>query len=124
MSFFLHEAIRQVHSNAVTIDGDSFDDVQVWDSDGNTVSIDNDAVTVIINQMIADNPMKMLRAERNRLLEEEVDPIVSNNLRWADMTAEKQTEWSNYRTALLDLPANQTPVDDDLSNITFPTKPE
>ena len=124
MSAFLHEAIREAHSNAVTISGDSFDDVEVWDIDGNTVSIDNDAVTVIINQMIADNPMKMLRLERNRLLLEEVDPIVSNNLRWADMTAEKQTEWSNYRRALLDLPANQTPADDDLSNITFPTKPE
>jgi len=123
MSFFLHEAIRQVHSNAVTIDGDSFDDVQVWDDDGNTVTINNDAVTVVINQMIADNPMKILRAERDRLLVEEVDPIVSNNLRWADMTSEKQTEWSNYRRALLDLPANQTPVDDSLSNITFPTKP-
>ena len=124
MSAFLHEAIREAHSNAVTISGDSFDDVEVWDIDGNTVSIDNDAVTVIIDQMIADNPMKMLRLERNRLLLEEVDPIVSNNLRWADMTAEKQTEWSNYRRALLDLPANQTPADDDLSNITFPTKPE
>jgi len=124
MSFFLHEAIREVHNNAVTINGDSFEDVQVWDSDGNTVTINNDAVTVVINQMIAANPMKMLRLERDRLLEEEVDPIISNNLRWADMTSEKQTEWSNYRRALLDLPANQTPVDDALSNIIFPTKPD
>jgi hypothetical protein len=39
------------------------------------------------------------------------------------MSSDKQTEWTTYRKALLDLPANQTPSDDSLSNITFPTKP-
>jgi hypothetical protein len=123
MSYFLHEAIRSIYTNVVNIDGDDINDIIIQDVDGNAVTIDKTVVTTKMNQLIAENPMNLLREERNRLLVEEVDPIVSNNLRWNDMTAEKQTEWSNYRTALLDLPANQTPVDDSLSNITFPTKP-
>ena len=119
----IHEAIRELYTNACSINGDTIDTVEVWDQDGNVITINNDNVVAKMNELIQANPMKMLRMERDRLLKQEVDPIVSNNLRWNDMTTEKQTEWANYRTALLDLPSNQTPVDDDLSNIIFPTKP-
>ena len=61
-----------------------------------------------------------VRAERDNLLVTVVDPIVSNNLRWAEMTAEKQAEWSAYRTALLDI-TDQAGFPTD---ITWPTKPE
>jgi hypothetical protein len=44
-----------------------------------------------------------VRAERDYKLASEVDPIVSNPLRWADMTVEKQAEWAAYRRALLDI---------------------
>ena len=59
------------------------------------------------------------REERNRRLLAEVDPIVSNALRWNDMTDAKRTEWTNYRQALLDVPAQDGYPD----NITWPTKP-
>jgi len=59
------------------------------------------------------------REERDRILVEEVDPIVSNALRWNDMTDAKRTEWTNYRQALLDVPAQDGYPD----NITWPTKP-
>jgi hypothetical protein len=45
-----------------------------------------------------------LRAQRDRLLISVVDPMVSNPLRWADLTPEKQTAWATYRRALLDVP--------------------
>ena len=45
-----------------------------------------------------------VRAERDRLLREEVDPVVSNPLRWASMTPEPQQAWVDYRQALLDVP--------------------
>jgi hypothetical protein len=61
-----------------------------------------------------------VRGERDNILATVVDPIVSNNLRWAEMTAEKQAEWSAYRTALLDIP-DQAGFP---TNITWPTKPE
>jgi len=60
-----------------------------------------------------------VRSERNFILETEVDTIVSNNLRWAEMTPEKQSEWSAYRTALLDI-TDQAGFPHD---ITWPTKP-
>lgn len=46
---------------------------------------------------------KFVRATRDTKLRREVDPVVTNPLRWADLSQEKQTEWSNYRKALLDI---------------------
>ncbi len=45
-----------------------------------------------------------VRAERDRILVTAVDPLVSNPLRWADLTQTKQTEWATYRTDLLEVP--------------------
>lgn len=44
------------------------------------------------------------RFQRNILLETEVDPIVSNPLRWQSMSSEEQQRWADYRQALLDVP--------------------
>ena len=61
-----------------------------------------------------------VRNERDNLLVEVVDPVVSNNLRWAELTSGKQAEWSQYRTDLLGVPQQAGfPTD-----ITWPTKPE
>ena len=61
-----------------------------------------------------------VRYERNRRLSSEVDPIVTNPLRWADLTAEKQNEWTQYRTDLLNVPQQAGFP----NTITWPTKPE
>jgi hypothetical protein len=60
-----------------------------------------------------------VRAQRDWLLQNEVDPIVSNPLRWADLTAEQQAAWAAYRTALLNVPQQAGFP----HNITWPTKP-
>jgi hypothetical protein len=60
------------------------------------------------------------REERDYRLASEVDPIVSNPLRWADLTAEKQAEWAAYRRALLDITAQSGFP----SSVVWPTKPE
>ena len=60
-----------------------------------------------------------LRAQRNSKLALEVDPIVSNPLRWNELTEAKQTEWAQYRTDLLDLPEQSGFP----NTVTFPTKP-
>ena len=60
-----------------------------------------------------------VREERDYKLQTEVDPIVSNPLRWADMTAEQQAAWAAYRTALLDI-TDQAGFP---HNVTWPTKP-
>lgn len=60
-----------------------------------------------------------LRYDRDTKLKNDVDPVVSNPLRWAGLSAEKQQEYADYRTALLDLPQNTT----DPRNPTWPTPP-
>ena len=60
-----------------------------------------------------------IRAERNYLLQTVVDPIVSNNLRWNDMTDSQRTEWTDYRRALLDI----TDQSGFPQNVTWPTVP-
>jgi hypothetical protein len=45
-----------------------------------------------------------VRDTRDEILRGVVDPVVSNPLRWADLSAAKQTAWTAYRRALLDVP--------------------
>jgi hypothetical protein len=56
---------------------------------------------------------------RDSKLSAEVDLIVTNPLRWNDLTPEKQQEWANYRRNLLDI-SNQEGWP---HNINWPTKP-
>ena len=60
-----------------------------------------------------------LRGLRDQKLTQEVDPIVTNPLRWAELTDAKQAEWTQYRTDLLNLPEQSGFP----NNITWPTKP-
>lgn len=46
----------------------------------------------------------LAREKRDRLLQTVVDPIVTNPLRWAEMTDAQRQAWSDYRRALLDVP--------------------
>jgi hypothetical protein len=61
-----------------------------------------------------------IRGQRDRLLATEVDPLVTNPLRWAELTEAQQAAWTQYRRDLLDITAQAGfPTD-----ITWPTKPE
>jgi hypothetical protein len=61
-----------------------------------------------------------VRSERDNILTTVVDPLVSNPLRWADLTSDKQAEWSQYRTDLLAVPQQAGFP----NNITWPTLEE
>lgn len=61
-----------------------------------------------------------VRLQRRHILTTQVDPVVSNPLRWASFSETKQTEWTVYRQALLDIP-NQNSFP---SDVTWPTPPE
>ena len=76
----------------------------------------------LTDEEIAHGAAERIKGEReirDKILVEEVDPIVSNALRWNDMTDAERLEWTNYRQALLDVPAQDGYPD----NITWPTKP-
>jgi len=60
-----------------------------------------------------------IRAERDNILSQIVDPLVSNPLRWSDLTSDKQSEWSQYRVDLLNVPQQSGFP----NTITWPTEP-
>ena len=60
-----------------------------------------------------------IRSDRDYKLLTEVDPLVSNPLRWSELTSDKKTEWSQYRTDLLNLPQQSGFP----NTITWPEKP-
>ena len=45
-----------------------------------------------------------VRRQRDYLLVTEVDPVVTNPLRWADMAEDKREAYRTYRRILLDVP--------------------
>jgi hypothetical protein len=67
---------------------------------------------------INSKPLRLLRIQRNRLLQE-TDWMALNDVVVSE-------EWKAYRQALRDLPANSEPQLDEngnLTNVTWPTKP-
>lgn len=58
-----------------------------------------------------------VRSKRNLYLEVYVDPIVSNPLRWADLSEQEQQDIVNYRLYLLNIP--EQPEFPDIEVLTF-----
>jgi len=79
----------------------------------------NDLVIIEDQEIIRTNLEMEARRERGYRLKEEVDPLLTNPLRWAELTDDKQAEWTQYRTDLLNLPEQSGFPND----ITWPTKP-
>lgn len=76
------------------------------------------AVSAKKTELIEAEPMKLLREERDRRL--------AATDWWASSDLTMSSDRTNYRQALRDLPANQTPTVDGegaLQNVTWPTKP-
>lgn len=59
------------------------------------------------------------RKKRDKILADEVDPIITNPIRWQELTAAKQAEWRQYRIDLLAVPQQSSFP----RTITWPTKP-
>ena len=93
-------------------------------------TIDNDAVMALVGttftayvpptqEELDAQAAAQVREERDQRLVSEVDPIVTNPLRWADLTAAEQAAWTQYRTDLLNITDQAGfPV-----THTWPTKP-
>ena len=105
-----HEAIYNTHPTVKRIE-DVEGSVVAYDADGNTVTLDADAVASETTTVVNARNLTALRTKRNRLLAETDYLALADHTLSADMTA--------YRQALRDLPANTT----DLANPVWPTKP-
>lgn len=85
------------------------------------------------SDIVGEYALAAIRSTRNEKLKVEVDPVVSNPLRWADMTAEQQQAWYDYRRSLLDITTaypnpsfvwNENKQGYDETNIVWPVKPQ
>jgi len=77
-----------------------------------------EAIQAKLTELQNAEPMRVLREERNRKLAK-TDWRASSDLTLS-------SEWSTYRQALRDLPANSTPTldsDGNLQNVTWPSEP-
>ena len=87
-------------------------------SDPNDFGTTWSAVSAKKTELINAEPMRLLREERDRRL--------AATDWWASSDLTMSSDRTNYRQALRDLPANQTPTIDGegaLKNVTWPTKP-
>ena len=92
---------------------------KAFDVNGNEIILDEDAIAKEVSKLLVEVPMKRLREERNRRLQE-------TDWRFrSDLTPSQ--EWIDYCQALRDLPSTASPELDEngqLINVTWPTKPE
>ena len=89
----------------------------VWDESNSDSQPSQDQIDEELVKVVAGMPMKLLRIERNQKL------ALTDWSQGGDVPVGIKTAYQAYRQALRDLPANQTPTDNELSNITWPTKP-
>tara|TARA_B100001248_G_C27386278_1_gene459834 strand:- start:1578 stop:1994 length:417 start_codon:yes stop_codon:yes gene_type:complete len=80
---------------------------------------DKEAFTALTAEQNEAELAEAARMHRNFLLGE-MDSILSNPLRWNAMSSDKQAEWTTYRQALLDVPAQSGFPE----TISWPTKPD
>jgi hypothetical protein len=108
------EAIFALYSDIISVD----EEHGCFDRNGNIVNVDEILVSAKIAELEAAEPMRLLRIERNQLLQQ-TDWMALNDVVVSE-------EWKAYRQALRDLPANSEPQLDEngnLTNVTWPTKP-
>lgn len=87
--------------------------------DKNTTKPTEEEFNAKVEEMRVAEPMRILREERSRRLAE-TDWMANSDVTMTD-------EWRTYRQALRDLPSTASPELDEqgnLTNVTWPTKPE
>ena len=89
----------------------------IWNDTENSQPTEEE-IQAKIAELEADEPMRLLRLERTKLLQQS-DWMANSDVVMTD-------EWRAYRQALRDLPETQTPALDDngnLINVEWPTPP-
>ena len=112
-----HKAIIKLYPECIGV----VDGVGAYGPGNKLIEVDETLVAEKILQLKNEEPMRLLREERNRKLVE-TDWWAAGD-RIDSMTDEQK----NYRNQLRDLPSTATPKLDDngqLTNVTWPKKPE
>ena len=121
-----YSAILSLVPNAkFAITDNKYDSIEWFDSRNKPSETD---VINEVNRLIADEPMRLLRVERDKRLAES-DWVVTKAI---ENETSISADWNTYRQALRDLPSSATPVlgatiggnyDPGVRDITWPTKP-
>tara|TARA_R100000278_G_scaffold108811_1_gene85686 strand:+ start:1236 stop:1604 length:369 start_codon:yes stop_codon:yes gene_type:complete len=115
------EALKELKPEAIwTLNGNNYSDLN-WQDSSKTKPTEAE-INAKISELDAAEPMRLLRKERNSLL---------NKTDWTqndDVPTETQTKWQTYRQQLRDLPATASPTLDsdynlNLSSVNWPTEP-
>ena len=81
----------------------------------------DEEINAKIKELKNAEPMRLLREERNRRLAE------TDWTQYRDVSLSNDSDWQTYRQSLRDLPSTSSPELDEqgnLTNVTWPTKPE
>ena len=110
-----HHAINLLYNNVHNQVGNL-----CFDVNGNPIIVDEELVQAKLEELQAAEPLRLLRMQRNQLLQE------TDWTQNRDVTLANDAEWAAYRQALRDLPNTATPELDEygnLTNVTWPEKP-
>ena len=121
-----YSAILSLVPNAkFAITDDNYNSIEWFDS---RIKPSETDVINEVNRLIADEPMRLLRVERDKRLAES-DWVVTKAI---ENETSIPSEWKTYRQALRDLPSIATPVlggtiggnyDPGIRDVNWPTKP-
>ena len=121
MKYTILEALKELQPEAIwSINGNNYSDLE-WQDSSKTKPTETE-INTKISDLDAAEPMRLLRKERNSLL---------NQTDWTqhdDVPSETKTKWQTYRQQLRDLPASASPTLDsdynlNFSSVTWPTEP-
>ena len=105
----------------VKIIGSTNDNMAIESTNPSDFGVTWSQVETKLTELQNVEPMRLLREKRDILLRE------TDWTQYRDVTLSNDSDWQTYRQSLRDLPSTSSPELDDngqLSNVTWPTKPE
>ena len=121
MSSYFTRALEALKPNSEwAVTGDQYSRL-TWLDQTQTKPTEEEVIAKVA-ELKAEEPMKLLREKRNKLIAE------TDWTQGRDVSLSNDTDWKNYRQALRDLPSKSNPKlnsvgDLDMSSVTWPTKP-
>ena len=121
MKYTILEALKELKPEAIwTINGNNYSDLE-WQDSSETKPTETE-INTKISDLDAAEPMRLLRKERNSLLDQ------TDWTQHDDVPSETKTKWQTYRQQLRDLPSSASPTLDsdynlNFSSVTWPTEP-
>ena len=121
MKYTILEALKELQPEAIwTINGNNYSDLE-WQDSSKTKPTETE-INTKISDLDAAEPMRLLRKERNSLLDQ------TDWTQHDDVPSETKTKWQTYRQQLRDLPSSASPTLDsdynlNFSSVTWPTEP-